>query len=355
MHPHTLRFRTTCAATVALALAIGACSNNDDNISPNNRFLLTKITADVSGDGVSVDPNLVNPWGIAFGPTGVLWAADNGTGLSTTYNGSGVPQSTIVTIPSAGAGAGAPTGIVLNTTANFLIGGTGPAAFLFAGEDGTISAWNGGGSATIVVNRSAQGSVFKGIAIGSSNGHNFLFATDFHNGQVVMWDSTFAFVKTFTDATIPAGFAPFGIANINGQLFVTYAKQLAPDNVDDDAGNGNGFVDIFNTDGSFVKRFAANGTLNSPWAVVMAPATFGSFGGEILVGNFGNGQISAFNATTGAFDDFMRDHEANVLEIPGLWGLAFGTGAAATTLYSASGPNDEQHGFLSTITGPVGP
>jgi uncharacterized protein (TIGR03118 family) len=260
-----------------------------------------------------------------------------------------------VTIPSAGAGAGSPTGIVLNTTPNFKIGATGPAAFLFAGEDGTISAWNGGNNATIVVNRSAQGAVFKGIAIGTSNGHNFVFATDFHNGQVVVWDSAFAFVKTFTDATIPAGFAPFGIANINGQLFVTYAKQLAPDNVDDDAGSGNGFVDIFNTDGSFVKRFAANGTLNSPWAVVMAPATFGSFGGEILVGNFGNGQISAFNATTGAFDDFMRTaDDAKVLEIDGLWGLAFGTGAAATTLYFASGPNAEANGLLGTLTGPVG-
>jgi uncharacterized protein (TIGR03118 family) len=351
MHSHGTRLRITCAATVAFAFTFAACSDSNDNISPNNRFLQTNLDADVASNGVTGDAHLINPWGIAFSPTGILWVANNGTGTSTTYNGSGVPQATIVTIPAASTGPGKPTGIVFNSTASF-----NGAKFLFAGEDGVITAWSSGGTASIVANRSAQGAVYKGIAIASSGGANFLFATDFHNGHVDVWNATFGFVKSFTDATIPAGYGPFGIANINGQLYVTYAKQLAPGNVDDDPGNGNGFVDIFNADGSFVKRFASNGTLNSPWAVVMAPATFGSFGGEILVGNFGNGQISAFNATTGAFDDVMREaDDANVLKIEGLWGLAFGTGSAATTLYFAAGPGDEAHGLVGTLTGPVGP
>ena len=357
MHPHETRLRTTCALTVAFALTLAACSDSNDNISPNNQYLQTNLVADVASSGVNGDAHLINPWGIAFGPTGILWVANNGTGTSTTYNTAGVGQPTIVSVPTAnGTGNGTPTGITFNNTADFNVLGTGAAKFIFADEDGVITAWTSGTSARVVANRTSQNAVYKGVAIGSSGGANFLFATDFHNNRVDVFNASFGFVKSFTDATIPAGYAPFGIANINGQLYVTYAKQLGPGNVDDAPGAGNGFVDVFNTDGTFVKRFASNGTLNSPWAVVLAPATFGAFGGEILVGNFGDGRISAFNATTGAFDDYVRKaDDKDVMEIDGLWGLAFGTGAASTTLFFASGPNDEAHGLVGMITGPEGP
>jgi uncharacterized protein (TIGR03118 family) len=351
MQPHSTRLRTTYALALGFAFALGACTdNNDQGVSPNNRFAETKLVADVANAGAAnVQANVINPWGIAFGPTGILWVANNGTGTSTTYDQNGVPQSTIVNVPSASSANGSPTGIVFNGTTGFKLNGA-PAAFLFAGEDGTIAAWNGGTNASVVVNRSAQNAVYKGIAIATSNGANLLYATDFHNGRVDVFDSTFALVNSFTDATIPAGFAPFGIANINGVLFVTYAKQLAPANVDDEAGNGNGFVDIFNPDGSFVKRFASGGLLNSPWAVVLAPSTLDPFQGDILVGNFGSGLVGAFDPNTGAFVDFVRDHEADPLTVEGLWGLAFGSGNNTNTLFFAAGPGDEAHGLIGTLT-----
>ena len=351
MQPHSTRLRTTCALALGFTFALGACTDNSDQgVSPNNRFQVNKLVADVANAGATtVQANVVNPWGIAFGSNGILWVANNGTGTATTYDQNGVPQATIVNVPSASSANGSPTGIVFNGTTDFKLNGN-PAAFLFAGEDGTIAAWNGGTNASVVVNRSAQNAVYKGIAIASNNGANQLYATDFHNGRVDAFDANFQLVNSFTDATIPAGFAPFGIANINGVLFVTYAKQLAPDNVDDEAGNGNGFVDIFNPDGSFVKRFASGGLLNSPWGVTLAPSTLDPFQGDILVGNFGDGLIGAFDPNTGAFVDFVRDDHADPLLVEGVWGLAFGSGNNANDLFFAAGPGSEAHGLIGTIT-----
>jgi uncharacterized protein (TIGR03118 family) len=321
-------------------------------VNVGNLFVQTNLIADTAGFGAPViDPNVVNSWGIAFGATGNLWVANAGTGTSTIYNAAGTKQPLTVAIPTTGAATGgAPTGIITNATSDFAIGG-GPALFIFAGEDGVISAWNAssGPNAVLVADRSAAGAVYKGIAMGTRNGQNFLFATNFRGNSVDVFNSSFQYVTSFTDSAMAAGYAPFGIQNIGGLIYVTYAKQLAPDNEDDQAGPGNGFVDVFNPDGSLARRFASQGALNSPWGIAVAPTGFGSMGGKILIGNFGDGQIGAYDATTGAFVDFLRDAQGVAISIDGLWGLAFGPGAAARTLYFASGPNDEAHGLVGTL------
>jgi uncharacterized protein (TIGR03118 family) len=343
--------RSLTVATVAVALA--ACSDNNqvlNVITPLNSFVVTSLVAD-QGSAVTIDPNLINPWGIAFGPTGLLWVSNNGTGTATVYNGNGTKVALNVTIPGANGGQGVPTGVILNSTLDFQIGANGAATFIFAGEDGTLAAWNPQtGNAQLVADRSARGAVYKAIAMASNGGANFLYATNFHNNSVDVFDRNFGFVSSFTDPGMPAGFAPFGIANINGLLYVTFAKQLPPDNHDDEAGVGNGFVDVFNPNGSLSKRFASNGTLNSPWAVTLAPTSFSRFAGDILIGNFGDGLIGAYDPNTGALVDQLRDANGNAIKIDGLWGLAFGPFPGSTVLYFASGPQSESHGLVGTLT-----
>jgi uncharacterized protein (TIGR03118 family) len=315
-------------------------------------FQQNNLVADVATFGaVTIDPSLINPWGIAFGSSGTLWVANNGTGTSTLYAQDGTKQALTVTIPGAGGAQGAPTGTLFNSTSDFVMANGSAAVFLFAGEDGTIAAWNAGSgsNATIVADRSANGAVYKGIASGSNGGANFLYLTNFKGNSVDVFDKSFAFVKSFTDATVPAGFAPFGIANINGSLYVTFAKQLAPDNHDDVAGVGNGFVDIFSPDGTLIKRFASQGTLNSPWGIAVAPAGFGGLAGDILIGNFGDGLIGAYNPTTGALVQQLLTSGGGNIAIPGLWGLAFPPGGAPTLFFS-SGPNNEAAGLVGTLT-----
>jgi uncharacterized protein (TIGR03118 family) len=240
---------------------------------------------------------------------------------------------------------------VFNPTTDFPINGGNKASFIFSNEDGTIAAWNSGTSAFVVADRSTNGAVYKGLALATNAGANFLYATNFKGRQVDVFDRTFKYVSSFTDASIPAGYGPFGIHTINGQLWVTFAKQKGPDNVDDQAGVGNGYVVIFNPDGTVVKRFASNGRLNSPWGVVLAPAGWGTAAGNILIGNFGDGVIGAYDATTGAFRGFLNDANKVALSIPGLWDLKYGVGSApATSLYFSAGPAGETHGLLGTIT-----
>ncbi len=362
MNPPSLKLGTSLTvATVAIALA--ACSDNNhvvNIITPLNSFVVTPLVAD-QGSAVTIDPSLINPWGIAFGPTGLLWVANNGTGTSTVYNGNGTKVALHVAIPGVNGGQGVPTGVTLNSTVDFAVVGigpqplsaVGPATFIFAGEDGTISAWNAqipGGNAVIVADRSGAGAVYKGVAIASNAQGSFLYATNFHGNTVDMFDRNFTFVRSFTDSGMTLGFAPFGIANIGGKLFVTYAKQLPPDNHDDEAGVGNGFVDVFNADGTLARRFASNGTLNSPWAIALAPSNFSRFSGDILIGNFGDGLIGAYDPNTGALVDQLRDEHANAIKIEGLWGLAFGPFPGSTVLYFASGPQEESHGLVGTLT-----
>ena len=348
-------YRSAIAA--GLVVAVVACSDDNSPTTPvlPSAYEETKLVADDASLGATtVDPNLVNPWGMAFSSGGTLWVSDNGTSLSTLYDGTGAKLSLVVGIPQAGGSPGGkPTGQVFNSTTDFLINGGNKALFIFAGEDGTISAWNqaAGTNAQIVADRSANGAVYKGLAMASNGGANFLYATNFKGNSVDIFDKNFAFVSSFTDTSIPSGYGPFGIRTINGQLYVTFAKQKAPDNEDDEAGVGNGFVDIFDPAGTLVKRFASNGRLNSPWAVVAAPTDFGSAGGNILIGNFGDGLIGAYDATSGAFRGFLHDSNNASLVIPGLWDLQFGVGSApATNLYFSAGPDDETHGLLGTLT-----
>jgi uncharacterized protein (TIGR03118 family) len=183
-----------------------------------------------------------------------------------------------------------------------------------------------------------------------NGGANFLYATNFHANAVDVYDKNFVLVNSFTDAGMTAGFAPFGIATINGKLYVSYAKQKAPDNKDDEAGLGNGFIDIFNPDGSLSQRLVSGGALNSPWAMVVAPTGFSRFAGDLIVGNFGDGLIAAYDPNTGAFIDNLRGSDLNPIQISGLWGLAFGPFPGSTSMYFASGPNSETHGLVGTLT-----
>ena len=308
------------------------------------------------------DANLVNPWGIAAVPNGPWWVANNHTGTSTAYTGDGTSIGYTVMIPGADgvAGHGAPTGIVANTTNGFVItkGASSSAAeYVFVGEDGVISGWNINvdQANAISMAHASDGAIYKGAAMGKSGGNTFLYAADFHNGKIDVYDSTFAksgaFAGKFTDSKLPAGYAPFNVANVGGKLYVAYAQQDA-DKEDEVAGAGKGFVDVYNTAGTLLKRLAHGSYMNAPWAVVKAPKGFGSFGGSLLVGNFGSGRIAAFNAKNFKFKGFLTNKRHHLIQIEGLWGLAFGNGSqagSAKTLYFAAGIDDEAHGLFGTL------
>jgi uncharacterized protein (TIGR03118 family) len=256
-------------------------------------YLQHNLVSDLPSLADRVDPNLVNPWGITSGPTTPFWIADNHVGVSSIYDGNGVQTRTAVAIPgpAAGVALGAPSGIVFNSTTDFVLTPGQPAKVLFATEDGTIVGWNSGAAAVLKVNLSALGAVYKGLTLGSSGGKNYLYAANFSTGRVDVFDANFAPVAlagSFTDPNLLAGFAPFNIQNIGGKLYVTYALQDAAKH-DDVSAPGNGYVNVFDTAGQLLQRFASKGPLNSPWGVVLVPAGFGGFGGALLVGNFGNG------------------------------------------------------------------
>ena len=286
-------------AVAGLTPCLAACSNNTFTNIAAEEYVEASLVADTAGFGAgAVDTNLKNPWGMAFGPTGILWVSNNHSGTSTLYDTTGAKRSLVVAIPSSvSATGGAPTGIVYNPTTDFVIPGAGKALFILAGEDGVISAWNAStGNARLVADRSANAAVYKGLALAANGSANFLFATNFKQNGVDVFDATFTFVKSFADPTVPAGYAPFGIQAVGSELYVTFAKQLAPDNQDDAPGLGNGYVDIFNPDGTLAKRFASQGNLNSPWAVAVAPTGFGAFSHDLLIGNFGDGRIGAYDS-----------------------------------------------------------
>jgi uncharacterized protein (TIGR03118 family) len=347
--------RGSFVSAVGLSALVVACDSEDliiNNVVPvAGGYLQTNLVADVAGGAPTVDPLLVNPWGLAVGPNTNLWVANAGSGTSTSYDVNGLKLPGSVAIPSATGGAGSPTGIVFNPTTSFTIPNVGVAQYIFAGEDGTIAAWDGvSASAQIVGDRSATGAVYKGLTMATNAGVNFLYATDFHNNRVDVFDGNFALVNSFGDATVPVGYAPFGIQNIGGSLYVTFAKQLLPDAKDDEKGAGNGFVDVFNPDGTVARRFVSNGSLNSPWGVALAPANFGAFSGAILIGNFGDGRIGAYNAVDGAFLGNVSDANGAAIAIDGLWALTFGQGTSSATLFFTAGPANETHGLLGSLT-----
>jgi uncharacterized protein (TIGR03118 family) len=346
-----------------VGVAVPVTAHDIHNI---NRYTVHKLQSDVPGAATNTDPDLVNGWGIAAGPASgpatPWWVADNHTAKSTLYNGtSGAKLGLVVDIPGPD-GPGAPTGVVFNGSTDFVItggGGTKAALFIFDGEDGVVSAWNGG-TAAVIAATSKNGAIYKGLAIGSVGTANYLYATDFHNGHVDVYDGTFALKdwgNAFVDPGIPAGFAPFGIQNIAGQIFVTYAKQDA-DKVDEIDGKGLGYVSAFGTDGSFHGRVASRGRLNAPWGLAWAPSNFGKFSNRLLVGNFGDGRINAFRLTHDEGwepSGRLKGTNHKSIRIDGLWGIGFGNGGGAgptNTLYFAAGPDDENHGLFGSITAP---
>jgi uncharacterized protein (TIGR03118 family) len=322
------------------------------------------LASDVAWLARVTDPNLVNPWGISLSPTGPFWFADNGSGVSDLLDGCGQPFPLVVTIPSTTGPDGTPTGTVFNGGAGFAIAENGvaaPSRFLFATEDGTISGWTtvvDPTRALLAVNNSSSGAVYKGLALAADPaGASFLYATDFHNGKIDVFDQAFRPVVrpgSFQDPSLPAGFAPFNIQNINNLLFVTYARQDAARH-DDVAGSGNGFIDVYDTDGSLVRRFASRGALSSPWGLALAPLDFGPLGGALLVGNNGDGRIHAYDPESGAFLGELADDNGIPIAIPGLWALTFGNGhagGAADTLFFAAGVGDEGHGLFGALQPP---
>ena len=351
------RYLRSAVAAVVITILTAALAASAS--AAENSYTVTNLVSDVPGLAAHVDPDLVNGWGLTSLPTSPWWVADNGTDVSTLYRADGTKVPLTVQVPSA------PTGAVSNTGPNFVVSNgtaSGPALFIFATEEGKVLGWNPNVSlsqAQVAVDHSGIGAVYKGLAIASTPGGDFLYATDFHNGRVDVFDGSFHQVSmpgAFVDPAIPAGYAPFGIQSLGATIVVTYAKQDAA-REDDVAGQGHGFVDLFDTSGTFLRRVATHGQLNSPWGVAMAPASFGAFGGDLLVGNFGDGQISAFAPQSdGTFElvGQLRTSDHKPVTIDGLWSLQFGKGAAnngpPTTLFFTAGPDDETHGLFGTIT-----
>jgi uncharacterized protein (TIGR03118 family) len=333
-------------------------------LSAATQVAVTNLVSNGAVPAVTIDPNLVNPWGLAHSPTSPFWISDNGAGVSTLYNGAGakIPLTVTVPPPAGTTGTSAPTGVVFNGNAgSFQVssgGNTGTSAFIFSTEDGTISGWSpsvNGTQAILAADESGlgAGAVYKGLAIASTAGGNFLYASDFHNGLVEQFDSNFNLIRSFTDAGVAPGYAPFGAQVLGDHLFVTYALQDATGH-DDVAGAGNGYVDIFNFDGTLFQRLVSQGgEVNSPWGLDIAPAGFGDIAGKLLVGNFGDGTISIFDLLTGNFGGKLLGQDGNPIAIDGLWGLMNGNGGSggnANTVYFTAGLNGEQDGLFGSLS-----
>jgi uncharacterized protein (TIGR03118 family) len=352
-------------ATTALA-AVPASAHT-------NAFRQINLVSDQPGKAHLTDPDLVNAWGLAASPGtdaapgSPLWVADNGSDKATLYTGATPTSVSKASLVVSVTGA-APTGQVFNPdTSAFMVrdkkGHSGASAFIFDTENGTIDGWNpavgakGSNTSTVTEvahNRGAK-AVYKGLALAqASNGKPYLYATNFHSGRIEAYNSHFKRVRLpggrFVDPQLPAGYAPFGIAEINGELYVTFAQQDAMRH-DDVAGPGHGFVDVFSNDGAFVHRLVTRGALDSPWGLALAPAGFGQFSGDLLVGNFGNGHINVYSPATGAHLGQLRKANGRPIVIDGLWGLRFGNGNAAKTsqLIFSAGPDGEAHGLLGKI------
>ena len=345
-------------------------------VTAPSAFSATSLTSDTSGTGALVtDPNLVNAWGVAFGPTTFAWVANNHTGTSTLYDGNGKAQPAaaplVVNLPSGPGGASFdPTGIVFNGSGSFVISAAGKSAaarFIFDGEGGMIGGWSPNVDAGNVVTMYSDdgGAVYKGLAIANNGSKDLLYATDFHNNKIDVFDATFnkqpstATSFAFVDPTLPAGYAPFGIQAIaNGaggatQLYVSYAKQAPPDNFDDVSGAGLGLVNVFDTNGNLLKHLIpVGGVLDAPWGMALAPADFGTLGNTLLVGNFGDGRINAFDPASGQLVGVVKDAGGAAFTMPGLWGIAFGNDTnnqPHNTLFFAAGTNDEANGEYGRI------
>jgi len=314
----------------------------------DNQYTVHPLVSNVAGMAPHTDANLVNGWGLTASAASPWWVADNGTSVSTLYRADGSTPGLVVQVPTH------PTGTVFWAT--------GPARFVFDTEAGQVRGWPGSGTVTVVLaDRSAVGAIYKGLALATTAAGDRFYATDFHNARVDVFDASFTLVTTagaFEDADLPSGYAPFGIQTIGSRIFVTYAKQDA-DAEDEIHGQGKGFVDVYDTSGSLLGRVAQHGQLDAPWGLALAPANFGRFSGDLLVGNFGDGRINAYQeGANGKFEHRgeLRDSDSRPISIDGLWALQFGHGAPnngpTNTLFFTAGPNDESDGLFGSITAP---
>ena len=341
----TNHYRKIALLSLAVAMFTAASARADT-------YSWTNLQSDIAGVAQHVDPNLVNPWGMAASATGTIWVSDNGTGVSTLYNQDGTVVPLVVQIPhSASNTDGAnPTGTVFNDTTSFQVrknGTSAPAIFIFVSEDGSISGWNPTLDPTHAIiavdngaNRGVNRAIYKAATLGVANGHNFLYVTDFHTGKVETYDENFHQVNpdAFVDPNLPAGYGPFGIRNFNNQIYVTYAKQDHKKE-DDVACPGCGFVNVFDTSGNFLSRLISNGNLNAPWGLALV-------NGELWVGNFGDGLINVYDPVTGAFIETLMRADGTPLQFDGLWDLLpLGDG-----VYFTAGIADEEHGLFGLIT-----
>jgi uncharacterized protein (TIGR03118 family) len=349
-------------AVSAMVIVPSGTSSASDGESDGG-FHQTNLVSNLSTVGAQlVDPSLKNPWGLAAGPATPVWVADNGADVATIYpgavNGSPIVKAGLaVAVPG-----GAPTGQVFNPTADFVAGAAlpkSPARFILSTENGSIVAWNPAAApnpqaTTAEVEYANPTAVYKGLAIAATLNGSFLYASNFHDGSVDVFDSKFTKVVSpggFVDASLPNGYAPFGIQNLHGLIYVTYALQDA-ERHDDVRGRGHGFIDVFTTDGFLLHRLASRGSLDSPWGMAIAPAGFGRFSGQLLVGNFGNGRINVLDPISGEREGQLRGDDERPIAIDGLWGLLPGNGATggpASVIFSA-GLNDEADGLVGTLT-----
>jgi len=323
------------AMCLAPTLALAACGQS---------YAATTL---VKNTGKTGDKQLINPWGLVYGPSSPFWLSDNGSGLSTLYDGTGKKQNLVVTIPTgSGSGVGSPTGIVYNGSSEFQIDNW-TSAFMFATLDGTISGWShfDPNNALIGVNNSSAGDVYTGLAVTSHPSGNMVYAADFAHNKVDVYNGTFTFVKSFTDTNLPPGFAPLNIQDIGGMLYVTFGAQN---------GGSSGFVDIFKEDGTFVKTLIKGKPLNQPWAIAVAPSNFGPLSGTLLIGNNTNtGTINGFNPSTGAFVGTIKTSAGKKIMINQLWGIEFGGGTPANgntnQLFYTAGPKNGANGVFGVI------
>ena len=335
--------RRTLVLSTCLALLVAFVS-----ATALAQYHLVNLVSNQVGQAPHIDPLVVNAWGLAYGPGGPLWINDNGSGWATLYDGKGNAKSLKVEIPTAnGAGVGSPTGMVFNASSDFLVQGW-SSIFMFATLDGTISGWSfqaDPNNAIIAVDNSSTGALYTGLAVTQKPSGNFVYAADAANGKVDMYDGNFSFVKSFTDPMVPANFTPFGIQDINGQVYVTFA---------DSTGGPGGFVDIFNEDGTFVKQLIQGMPLNQPWGLAIAPKNFGPLSNTLLVSNNTNaGAINGFNLGNGKFVGRIKDMNGKVIKIDQLWAIVFGGGTAndgaKNELFFTAGPHNNLAGTLGSI------
>jgi len=355
--PRRLLAAAFVAATAALLIGVSL------GTAGSGAYTVTPLVSDGSIPAPNTDPNLVNAWGLTAGPTTPWWVADNGKDVTTLYPGTGVPVGLVVSIPIAPTGAGfngdASSFPVMNGTA------TGPARFIFDTEEGQIRGWNPNvpppptsTQTEVGVDSSPAGAIYKGLAIIQFHVGSRLYAADFHNARIDVFDGSWMPVVkpgAFVDPNLPKGYAPFNVQTIGSRIFVAYAKQDA-DAKDEVAGQGFGFVDVYDVDGKLLARVASRGQLNAPWGLALAPAHFGQFSGDLLVGNFGNGEINAYEELpdgSWVHRGKLRDADGHVILIEGLWALQFGNDAAAgpkNTLFFTAGPHGETEGLFGSIT-----